>query len=85
MAVSRFYNLERKLMKDPVVYQEYRQFLQDYESLGHMKLATQPETYHIPHHAVVKRDGNKVKLQVVFDASATSTSGKSLNDILHGR
>ncbi|CAI6357679.1 unnamed protein product [Macrosiphum euphorbiae] len=83
MAVSRFLNLERKLIKDPVVYEQYRQFMQEYESLGHMREATCPGKYHIPHHAVIKQENNKIKLRVVFDASAKSSSGVSLNDILH--
>jgi len=56
--------------------------MNDYLSLGHMKLATRPGKYYIPHHAVVKRDGDTSKLRVVFDASAKSSSGVSLNDIL---
>ncbi|XP_050055781.1 LOW QUALITY PROTEIN: uncharacterized protein LOC126549715 [Aphis gossypii] len=83
MAISRFYNLERKLLKDPLVYDHYRLFMLEYEQLGHMKLASRPGKYYIPHHAVVKRNGAKMKLRVVFDASAKSSSGKSLNDLLH--
>jgi len=82
MAVSRFLNLERKLMKNPVVYEQYQTFMREYEDLGHMTV-TCPGKYHIPHHAVTKHDNNKIKLRVVFDASAKSSSGVSLNDILH--
>lgn len=56
--------------------------MNDYLALGHMKVATRPGKYYIPHHAVVKRDGDTSKLRVVFDASAKSSSGASLNDIL---
>ncbi|CAI6376006.1 unnamed protein product [Macrosiphum euphorbiae] len=83
MAISRFYNLERKLLKDPQVYEHYRLFMLEYENLGHMKMSSKPGKYYVPHHAVVKRDGPKMKLRVVFDASAKSSSGKSLNDLLH--
>lgn len=48
-----------------------------------MQLASHPGKYFIPHHTIVKRDGQKIKLRVVFDASASTSSGKSLNDLLY--
>lgn len=83
MAVSRFLNLERKLVKDPHLYDQYRAFMREYEDLGHIQLASRPGKYHIPHHAVVKRTEQNIKLRVVFDASAISSTGKSLNDMLY--
>ncbi|XP_008186007.1 uncharacterized protein LOC103310228 [Acyrthosiphon pisum] len=56
--------------------------MDDYRSLGHMKLAAEPGKYFIPHHPVVKRCKEELKIRVVFDASATSSSGVSLNDCL---
>lgn len=48
-----------------------------------MKVATQPGQYFIPHNAVVKHDGERIeKLRVVFNASASTSSGLSLNDVL---
>ena len=40
------------------------------------------EVYYIPHQAVIKPDSVSTKLRVVFDASAKTTSGNSLNDKL---
>jgi len=39
--------------------------------------------YFIPHHCVLKPDSQTTKLRVVFDASAVTSSGKSLNDLMH--
>jgi len=82
LALKRLLNLELRLQKDKQLYESYRSFMNDYLSLGHMKVATRPGKYYIPHHAVVKRDGDTSKLRVVFDASAKSSSGVSLNDTL---
>lgn len=38
--------------------------------------------YFLPHHAVVKNTSTTTRLRVVFDASAKTTSGVSLNDTL---
>lgn len=81
-ALKRLYNLESRLIKDEKLYQAYRQFMEEYLSLGHMKLATTGGKYFIPHHPVVKQDGDLSKIRVVFDASAVTTSGRSLNDVL---
>ncbi|CAI6369436.1 unnamed protein product [Macrosiphum euphorbiae] len=83
LALNRFYNLERKLMKEPQLYTAYRKFMNDYQTLGHMEVARQAGKYFIPHHAVLKADGDISKLRVVFDASARSSSGLSLNDVLY--
>ncbi|XP_015377512.1 PREDICTED: uncharacterized protein LOC107171770 [Diuraphis noxia] len=82
LALKRLLNLENRLQKDKLLYESYRSFMNDYLALGQMKVATRPGKYYIPHHAVVKRDGDKSKIRVVFDASAKSSSGVSLNDIL---
>lgn len=80
--MSRFFNLERKLQKELQMYEEYRAFMKKYESLRHMRLATVPGKYLIPHYAVVKHLNDTMKLRVIFDASARSSSGVSLNDAL---
>ncbi|GBL73893.1 hypothetical protein AVEN_230838-1 [Araneus ventricosus] len=59
--------------------------MQEYEALGHMELVTdnnEPSTsYYLPHHGVFKPDKTSTKLRVVFNASALSSNGLSLNDI----
>lgn len=82
MALKRLFNLEHRLSKEPDLYDAYRTFMDEYLSLGHMRVASRPGKYFIPHHAVVKRGGDVSTLRVVFDASAKSSSGMSLNDSL---
>lgn len=39
--------------------------------------------YFLPHHCVVKHSSETTKLRVVFDSSSKTSTGISLNDILH--
>ncbi|GFX67978.1 DUF1758 domain-containing protein [Trichonephila clavipes] len=64
----------------------YKEFMNEYELLGHME-EIKNETldkinYYIPHHSVYKPEKTSTPLRVVFDASAKTTSGFSLNSIL---
>lgn len=84
MAQQRFYNLERKLLKNPSLASDYKDFMNEYLELGHMEEAqvTDCLTYYLPHHSVFKSNSLTTKMRVVFDGSATTKSGHSLNDIL---
>lgn len=57
--------------------------MREYVQLGHMtKIDTYSlPNYFLPHHGVFREHSTTTKLRVVFDASAKTTSGKSLNDI----
>ena len=62
-------------------------FLSEYETLGHMSLISgdpgaETGRVFLPHHGVLREDKVTTKLRVVFNASATTSSGKSLNDVL---
>lgn len=86
MACKRFENLEKKLSTNPELKLQYQQFMQEYIDLGHMTLTPtttlQDIDYFMPHHGVLKPTSSTTKLRVVFDASASSTSGLSLNNVL---
>ncbi|CAH2096333.1 unnamed protein product [Euphydryas editha] len=83
LAKNRFFALERKLERRPEYKRLYRDFINEYESLGHMTRVNKVEypNFFLPHHGVFKEHSSTTKLRVVFDASATTTSSKSLNDI----
>lgn len=82
IAARRFVHLERKLEQDEILGAAYRQFMAEYETLGHMTISKIPGQYIIPHHAIWKSNGDSGKLRVVFDASACGTTGQSLNSSL---
>ncbi|KAH9631923.1 hypothetical protein HF086_000260 [Spodoptera exigua] len=83
MAEKRLLNIEKKLMKNSSLREQYHNFMKEYEDLGHLtKIERPPFGYFIPHHAVIRDTSETTKLRVVFDASAKTTSKKSLNDIL---
>ncbi|XP_041973748.1 uncharacterized protein LOC121729336 isoform X1 [Aricia agestis] len=85
MAKSRFLSLERKFERNPIFKNRYLNFMHEYLQLNHMTEKSTSEKfnaqYYLPHHGVERESSTTTKLRVVFDASATSTSGKSFNDI----
>lgn len=87
-AKRRFFSLERKLNSDIDLKGKYIDCMNDYINSGDMKLVNSPilengKHYFLPHHAVIKNDSSSTKLRVVFDASARTSTGISLNEILH--
>ena len=62
--------------------------MEEYYKLGHMVQIPQQEisakpSYYLPHHGVLREDSLTTKLRAVFNGSALSTNGNSLNDIMH--
>ncbi|XP_044760883.1 uncharacterized protein LOC123318338 [Coccinella septempunctata] len=82
IAEKRLMQLEEKFKRKPVFKEEYRKFIREYEQLGHMTEIPKPIFgCYLPHHAVLKETSETTKLRVVFDASAKTSTGISLNDI----
>ncbi|KAL0829306.1 hypothetical protein ABMA28_004108 [Loxostege sticticalis] len=78
LALKRFYNLEKRLQKDPVLLTEYTKFIHQYISLKHGTIVdissydlSKDPVYFLPHHAMT-----------VFDGSMRTTHKVSLNDLL---
>lgn len=87
-AKARFFQVEKRLMRNEDHYNEYRKCINEYIELGHMRLVSHTEkgdthAYFLPHHAVIKETSETTKLRVVFDASCKTSNGKSLNDQLY--
>ncbi|XP_055543181.1 uncharacterized protein LOC129728753 [Wyeomyia smithii] len=87
LALRRFYCLEKRLAERPELKQQYIDFMQEYESLGHCKEVFERNDppglrkWYLPHHAVLRPSNTTTKCRVVFDASA-KTSGLSLNEVM---
>lgn len=63
---------------------QYSEFIKEYAELGHLSRSDGilVPSYYLCHHAVLKQESESTKLRVVFDGSAASTSGYSLNHLL---
>lgn len=79
-----FLSLERRNKCKPVLNKLYKDFMLEYQSLGHMSECAQlniSNSLFIPHHGILREDSSTTKLRAVFNASSPTTSGVSLNNI----
>lgn len=84
LATQRLLSLERKMSNNPVFADKYREFMLEYEQLGHMSESDfqfDSEHFIIPHHGIFKKGTEKIR--VVFDGSGKTSNGVSLNQCLH--
>jgi hypothetical protein len=87
-AVKRFRALEAKFRQNPQCKREYKEVINDHLILNHAEKVTTEENFekdsnsYLPHHAAIKTESMTTKTRVVFDASARSSNGTSLNDHL---
>lgn len=87
ISIKQFYNLEKRLNQNAEMKRLYLDFMQTYEKMGHMTQVELEEPTHnkecyLPHYGVLKGASTTTKLRVVFNASASTSSGLSLNDVL---
>ena len=87
-AVRHFHALERSLIYKGR-FQEFNAVMQEYLTLGHAEKVPVEDmekdtgkVFYLPMHAVYKASSSTTKIRAVFDASAKSSSGISLNDTL---
>ncbi|CAG9136063.1 unnamed protein product [Plutella xylostella] len=88
LALKRFHNLEKKLMANPELFMQYKQFIHEFLSLGHghyvdieMYDINKQAAYYMPHHAIIKPESKTTKVRSVFDASMKTNKKVSLNDL----
>ncbi|XP_055527362.1 uncharacterized protein LOC129719983 [Wyeomyia smithii] len=86
-ALNRFKSLERKLERDAGLKRQYHDFMAEYAALGHMSIVPDdnldgPYAFYLPHHPVIKASSSTTKVRVVFDGSAKTRTGHSLNEAL---
>ena len=77
-----------KFKKNDEYRELYQGFMSEYEDLNHMVRAPSISShknpiFYLPHHGVLKPDSKTTKLRVVFNGSCATTSGHSLNDLMH--
>lgn len=87
-ARQRFLNNERSLQRRGALTQ-FNDTVAEYGNLGHAEKVPEHDldkpsesVYVLPMHGVTKLSSSSTKLRVVFDASAASSNGVSLNDTL---
>ena len=87
-ALRRFLILEKRLEANPILHQQYRDFIHEFIDLEHLEEVPKQELdlpphkcFYLPHHCVQK-ESTTTKLRVVFDASAKTSTKVSLNDVL---
>ena len=82
--------LQRRLIKEPGILEEYQRLLNDQLSRSIIEHVTSDDrssssktcVHCLPHHPVVKQNRSTTKVQIVYDRSATSHESPSLNDCL---
>ena len=87
-ARRQFLSLEKRLQTQDGLRRMYVDFMTEYLDLGHMEPVAsheQPKSsqvYYIPHHGVLRESSTTTKLRAVYNASAVTSTGTSLNDHL---
>lgn len=84
IALKRLTSLEKRLNTDLKLKTDYNQVLEEYVKMKHISRIddTNDFGYYMPHHAVIKNTSTTTKVRIVFDASAKTSNGMSLNDVL---
>ncbi|XP_075163039.1 uncharacterized protein LOC142235663 [Haematobia irritans] len=88
IALCQFLRNEKSLARKPELKSAYDDVIAEYLALGHLEKVEPPRDnsdgyFYLPHHSVYRPESTTTKLRVVFNASCSSSNGKSLNDALY--
>ena len=85
MAEGRLASLMRRLKRQPQLLADYHREIHQWQERGFIAPATfhhdGPHCY-LPHHPVIRDDKSTTKIRPVFDGSASTKEGPSLNNRL---
>ncbi|GFX11544.1 uncharacterized protein TNCV_5141201 [Trichonephila clavipes] len=86
IALKRLNALWTRLIRDPQYLKLHRDFIHEYEQLGHMKEVVAENdkseiAYYMPHHGILRPEKSTTKLRVVFNATNPTSNGLLLNSI----
>ena len=85
MAVQRLLSLEKRFVNFPKQKIQYIDFMNEYITMRHLTevvLNNECKGYYLPHNFVLKDNNTTTRLRVVFDGSAKTSFGLSLNNCL---
>ena len=88
LSLRKLHSLLNRLRQKPDLLRQYDQAIQHQVQAGIVQLVSEESltgdrTHYLPHHAVIKRDKDTTNVRIVYDASAKTAKGPSLNDCLH--
>lgn len=89
MATRVLNHMEARFARNAPFRELYVEFMRQYSNLGHMtelpNAATSAGTQicYLPHHGVMREMSSTTKLRVVFNGSAVTRTGETLNQHLH--
>lgn len=81
-----FARMRQQIHREEAFSQLYTDFMDEYEALGHMTPSSSSQhitSIYLPHHGILRETSSTTKLRVVFNDSARTSTGVSLNDRLH--
>ncbi|GFX91943.1 uncharacterized protein TNCV_3577731 [Trichonephila clavipes] len=88
IALKELNVLWTRVIRDHQYLKLYKDFIHEYEQLGHMKeVAAENDnseiTYYMPHHDILRPEKSTTKLRLIYNATNPTSNGLSLNSILY--